>query len=41
MIYKIDFSPEALAELFDLYDYIASRDGTEGAIGYLDRIESF
>jgi len=39
--YKIEFSPEALADLFDLYDYIVLRDGAGRAIGYLDRIESF
>ena len=41
MIYRIEFSPEALGDLFDLYDYIATRDGAGRAIGYIDRIESF
>jgi toxin ParE1/3/4 len=35
----VEFSPEALADLLDLYDYIAARDGAERAIGYIDRIE--
>jgi toxin ParE1/3/4 len=37
--HRIEFSPEALADLLDLYDYIAMRDGPERAIGYIDRIE--
>jgi toxin ParE1/3/4 len=37
--HRIDFSPEALGDLIDLYDYVASRDGAERAIGYIDRIE--
>lgn len=37
--HRIDFSPEALGDLIDLYDYIAVRDGAERAIGYIDRIE--
>lgn len=39
MSHKIEFSPEALGDLIDLYDYIASRDGAERAINYIDRIE--
>jgi toxin ParE1/3/4 len=39
--HKIEFSPEAQRDLFDLYDYIAIRDGAERAIGYIDRIEDF
>ena len=39
MSHRIDFSPEALGDLIDLYDYIAARDGAERAIGYIDRIE--
>jgi plasmid stabilization system protein ParE len=35
----VEFSPEALAELLDLYDYIAVRDGAERAIGDIDRIQ--
>ena len=39
MSHRIEFSPEALGDLIDLYDYIAGRDGAERAIGYIDRIE--
>lgn len=39
MSHRIEYSPEALADLLDLYDYIASRDGEDRAIGYIDRIE--
>lgn len=39
MNHKIEFSPEALRDLIDLYDYIALRDGAERAIRYIDRIE--
>jgi toxin ParE1/3/4 len=35
----VEFSPEALADLLDLYDYISIRDGAERAIGYIGRIE--
>jgi len=38
--HRIEFSPEALTDLIDLYDYIAQRDGMERAIGYINRIES-
>jgi toxin ParE1/3/4 len=38
--HRIEFSPEALGDLIDLYDHIALRDGTERAIGYIDRIEN-
>jgi toxin ParE1/3/4 len=37
--HNVEFSPEALADLLDLYDYIAIRDGAERAIGYIGRIE--
>jgi toxin ParE1/3/4 len=37
--HRIEFSPEALGDLIDLYDYIAQRDGAERAIGYIGRIE--
>jgi toxin ParE1/3/4 len=37
--HRIEFSPEALGDLIDLYDHIALRDGAERAIGYIDRIE--
>jgi toxin ParE1/3/4 len=36
---RVEFSPEALGDLIDLYDYIAVRDGAERAIGYIERIE--
>lgn len=39
MSHRIEFSPEALGDLIDLYDYIAVHDGAERAIGYIDRIE--
>ena len=39
MSHRIEFSPEALDDLIDLYDYIAARDGAERAIGYINRIE--
>ena len=39
MSHRIEFSPEALGDLIDLYDYIALHDGAESAIGYVDRIE--
>jgi toxin ParE1/3/4 len=39
--YRIEFSPEALGDLIDLYDFIAERDGEERAIGYIDRIEEY
>ena len=34
---RVEFSPEALGDLIDLYDYIAVRDGPERAIGYIER----
>jgi plasmid stabilization system protein ParE len=37
--HRIEFSPEALGDLIDLYDYIAVRDGSDRAIAYIDRIE--
>jgi len=37
--HRIEFSPEALGDLIDLYDYIALHDGAERAIGYIDRVE--
>jgi toxin ParE1/3/4 len=36
---RVEFSPEALGDPIDLYDYIAVRDGPERAIGYIERIE--
>ena len=41
MNHRVEFSPEALGDLIDFYDYIAARDGAERAIGYIDRIEEF
>ncbi len=41
MSHRIEFSPEALADLNDLYDYIAARSGDANAIGFIDRIETF
>ena len=38
MSHRIEFSPEALGDLIDLYDYIALHDGAERAIGYIDRV---
>ncbi|HEX4135182.1 MAG TPA: type II toxin-antitoxin system RelE/ParE family toxin [Bryobacteraceae bacterium] len=40
MGHRIEFSPEALGDLIDIYDYIAWRDGAERAISYIDRIEA-
>jgi toxin ParE1/3/4 len=37
--HRIEFSPEALGDLIDLCDYVASRDAAERAIGYIERIE--
>lgn len=39
--HRIEFSPEALADLLDLYDYIAPRARAARAIGCIDRIEAF
>jgi plasmid stabilization system protein ParE len=33
--HRIEFSPEALGDLIDLYDHIAVRDGAERAIAYI------
>ena len=40
MSQRVEFSPEALGDLIDLYDYIAVGDGPERAIGYIERIEN-
>ncbi|MBC8038489.1 MAG: type II toxin-antitoxin system RelE/ParE family toxin [Rhizobiales bacterium] len=37
----VDFSPEAVNDLLNLYDWIVSRAGSAIAISYLDRIETF
>ena len=36
---RVVFSPEAQADLFELYDYIADQSGPTRAIGYIKRIE--
>jgi len=38
---RVIFSPEAAADLFDLYDYIAKRSGPSVAFGYIHRIEAY
>jgi len=35
---EVIFAPEALADLFELYDYIAAASGAERARNYTDRI---
>jgi toxin ParE1/3/4 len=37
--YRVEFSPEAQADLLDLYDYIAQHAGAARALGYVERIE--
>jgi toxin ParE1/3/4 len=37
--HKVAFSPEALADLTDLYDYIAAHSGPDRAIDYIDHLE--
>lgn len=39
MKYRVEFSPEARADLLNLYDYIAERSGDERALTYVQRIE--
>ena len=41
MNYRVLFSPEAQADLEELYDYIAGRSGEERALGYIERIEEW
>lgn len=41
MGHRVEFSPEALTDLLDLYDYIAVHDGAARALGYVDRIDGF
>jgi toxin ParE1/3/4 len=36
--HKVIFAPEALRDLFELYDYIAAASGAERARSYTDRI---
>jgi len=38
---KVVFSPEARADLFALYDYIAEQSSPMRAMGYIERIESY
>jgi toxin ParE1/3/4 len=38
--YKISFRPQAEADLFDLYRYIAAQSGHQVAGQYIDRIET-
>lgn len=37
---RVFFSPEAAADLFSLYAYIAKQSGAVRAIGYIQRIEA-
>ena len=37
---KLVFAPEAQADLFELYDYIAGHGGPERALSYIGRIEA-
>jgi toxin ParE1/3/4 len=39
--YEVVFSPEAKADLIELFDYIAEQSGAGIAIGYIDRIERY
>jgi plasmid stabilization system protein ParE len=39
--HRVIFSPEAAADLSNLYEYIAKRSGPDRAIGYIARIESY
>src|SRR5206468_12471014 len=38
--FKVSFRPQAEADLFGLYGYIAEQAGNEIAGGYIDRIEA-
>lgn len=38
---KVFFSPEARADLIDLYDYIADQGSRQRAITYIERIEVY
>jgi toxin ParE1/3/4 len=37
--YRVVFSPEAHADIIDLYDYITVRSNAMIALGYLERLE--
>jgi toxin ParE1/3/4 len=39
--HRVIFSPEAAADLSEIYDYIAKQSGTAIAFGYLRRIEAY
>ncbi len=41
MKYRLLFTPEAQADLLELYDYIAERSGEDRALGYIERIEEW
>ncbi len=41
MNYRVFFSPEAQADLVELYDYIAESSGEDRALGYVGRIEEW
>jgi toxin ParE1/3/4 len=38
---RVVFSPEAAADLINLYEYVAARSGPLRAMGYIDRIEVY
>jgi toxin ParE1/3/4 len=38
---RVVFSPEAAADLFNIYDYIAQHSGPPRAIGNIGRIENY
>jgi toxin ParE1/3/4 len=39
--HRVVFAPEALADLRQLYLYIAERSGEQRALGYVERIEAY
>jgi plasmid stabilization system protein ParE len=39
--YRVFFTPEARADLTELYEYIAERSGEDRAFGYVERIEEW
>jgi len=39
--YHVFFSPEAKADLIELYDYIAEHSGEDRALAYIERIEDW
>ncbi len=41
MKYRVFFTPEAQADLLELYDYIAERSGEDRALGYSERIQEW